>query len=191
MNLPEPNLDRETAMNLWISERSDYAKEQVVLNNKGLVGNVLKSLNLDFFDDDLFMTGLVGVVKAVNKFDSERGFEFSTWATPIIRNEILHTLRKKQVISAFSLDELYKVERGDEVLFADMIADERRFEEESIANIHFENMFNSLNETEKRIISLRMDGKTQQEIGKACGISQAQASRIIKKIYQKYKTEFD
>lgn len=45
MNLPKPTLDRDTAMKLWINEHSDYAKEQVVLNNVGMVGIVLKSLN--------------------------------------------------------------------------------------------------------------------------------------------------
>lgn len=50
-------------MELWIAEHSDYAKEQVVLNNKGIVAIVLKSLNLDPLDEDLFSTGLVAVVR--------------------------------------------------------------------------------------------------------------------------------
>lgn len=45
MNLPKPTIDRESAMKLWIEEHSDYSKEQVVLNNTGMVGLVLKSLN--------------------------------------------------------------------------------------------------------------------------------------------------
>lgn len=69
MNLPKPTLDRKTAMKLWIEERSDYAKEQAVLNNVGMVGIVLKSLNLNPFDEDLFSVGLIGVVKAVNTFN--------------------------------------------------------------------------------------------------------------------------
>lgn len=59
MNLQKPQIDRETAMKLWIEERSDYAKEQVVLNNIGMVGVVLKSLNLNPLDEDLFSTGIV------------------------------------------------------------------------------------------------------------------------------------
>lgn len=63
MNLPNPQIDRETAMKLWIEEHSDYAKEQVVLNNVGIVGIVLKSLKLNPLDEDLFSTGLIGVEK--------------------------------------------------------------------------------------------------------------------------------
>lgn len=95
MNLPKPTLNRETAMKLWIKERSDYAKEQVILNNTGMVGLVLKSLNLNTQDEDLYSIGMIGVVKAVNTFNPDKGVKFSTYATPIIRNEILMTFRKK------------------------------------------------------------------------------------------------
>lgn len=96
MNFPEPELSRDAAMELWISEHSDYAKEQVVLNNVRLIGLVLRKLNLNFRDEDLFATGLIGLVKAVIKFDSEKGVKFSTFATRVISNEILMTFRKKK-----------------------------------------------------------------------------------------------
>ena len=73
MNLPKPQIDRESAMKLWIEEHSDYAKEQVVLNNTGIVGIILKSLNLNPLDADLFSTGIIGVVKAVNTFNLDKG----------------------------------------------------------------------------------------------------------------------
>lgn len=104
MNFPRPTLDRETTMKLWIEERSGYAKEQVVLNNTGIVVIALKSLNLNPLDEDLFSIGLIGVVKAVNTFNPDKGFTFSTYATRIVRNEILMTFRKKRITPAFSLD---------------------------------------------------------------------------------------
>lgn len=82
-------------MKLWIEEHSDYAKEQVVLNNVGMVGIVLKSLNLNTQDEDLYSIGMIGVVKAVNTFNPDKGVKFTTYAAPIIRNEILMTFRKK------------------------------------------------------------------------------------------------
>lgn len=103
MKLPKPKIDRETAMKLWIEEHSDYAKEQVVLNNAGMVGLVLKSLNLNPLDEDLFSIGLIGVVKAVNTFNPDKGVRFSSYATPIVRNEILMTLRKKELCLHFHL----------------------------------------------------------------------------------------
>lgn len=189
MNFPIPTLDRETAMQLWIEEHSDYAKEQVVLNNTGMVGIVLKSLNLNPLDDDLFSIGIIGVVKAVNTFNPDKGFTFSGYATPVIRNEILMTFRKKRIIPAFSLDEPYDLRNGESVDFSEMIADNSRFEEEVIADIQMERMLSTLSDREKKIISLSMDGKTQMEIAEVCDISQSQVSRIIKSIYKKWRKQ--
>lgn len=189
MNLPKPTLDRETTMKLWIKERSDYAKEQVILNNTGVVGIVLKSLNLNPLDEDLFSVGLIGLVKAVNAFNSDKGVKFSAYATPVIRNEILMTLRKKRIIPAFSLDEPCDLWNGESVNFTETIADSRRFEEKVIADVQMEQMFSNLGDREKKIISLSMDGKKQREIADMCGISQAHVSRIIKSIYKKWRKQ--
>lgn len=48
-------------MKLWISDHSEYAKEQVVLNNVGLIGLVMKRLNLNLFDEDLYENGIIGL----------------------------------------------------------------------------------------------------------------------------------
>lgn len=189
MNLPKPKLDRKSAMKLWVEERSDYDKERVVLNNVGIVGIVLKSLNLNTQDEDLYSTGLIGVVKAVNTFNPDKGFTFSAYATQIIRNEIFLAFRKKRITHTFSLDESCQLENGDSVGFSEMIADSRRFEEEVIADMQMKQIFSTLSAREKKIISLSMGGKTQREIAKICGISQAQVSRIIKSIYRKWRKQ--
>lgn len=189
MNFPKPTLDRESAMKLWIGERSDYAKEQVILNNVGIVGLVLKSLNLNPLDEDLFQIGLIGLVKTINTFDPDKGVKVFTYAMPIIRNEMLTTLRKKRIIPTFSLDEPYQLENGDLVNFSEMIAYSRCFEEEVIADMQMKQIFSKLSDREKKIISLSMGGKTQREIAKICGISQAQVSRIIKSIHNKWRKQ--
>ena len=189
MKFPKPTLDRENAMKLWIDEHSDYAKEQVVLNNVGMVGISLKSLNLNPLDEDLFSIGIVGVVKAVNAFNPDKGFAFSAYATQVIRNEILMTLKKKRIIPASSLDEAYVFGNGDSVNFSEMIADGRRFEDEVIANMQMKQIFSTLSDREKKIVSLSVDGKTQREIAEILGISQSYVSRIIKSIYKKWRKQ--
>lgn len=191
MNFPKPQIDRETAMQLWIEEHSDYAKEQIVLNNQGMIRIALKSLNLNPLDEDLFSIGLIGLVKAVNTFNPNKGFAFSTYATRIIRNEILTTFKKKRIIPAFSLDEPYNLDNGESVDFSEMIADNKRFEEEVIADMQTEQIFSSMSEREKKIITLSMQDKTQREIAKICGISQSYVLRIIKSIYKKWRKQND
>lgn len=125
-------------------------------------------------------------MNAVNTFNPNKGVKFTSYATPIIRNEILMTFRKKLIIPAFSLDELYDLGNGESIEFSEMIADSRSFEEEVIADMQIEQIFSILSEREKKIINLSMHDKTQREIAGICGISQAKVSRIIKSIYKKW-----
>lgn len=185
MRYQKPEIDRETALNLWISEHSDYAKEQVILNNVGIVGMVLKSLSLNPLDEDLFQIGMVGLVKTVNTLKPDKAVKFTTYAAPIIRNEILMTLRKKRIIPAFSLDEEYQLDNSESVSYADMIPSEERFEGLVDSWMDFEIFLNRLNDREKKIVLLSVNDITQMKIAQEIGISQSYVSRILKGIQKK------
>lgn len=189
MNLPKAELDRDKAMELWLEEHSEYAKEQLVLSNIGMIGIVMKSLNISVMDEDTFATGMVGLVKAVNGFDISKGFAFSTYATNVIRNEILMTFRKKKVDIAFSLDDVLNLDNGECVSYADMTASNTQFEDEIECTIALKQFFDNLSEKEKAVIILTSKkNMTQCDVAKKLGISQAQVSRIIKIARSKYET---
>ena len=44
-------------------------------------------------EDDLFQVGCIGLIKALRKYDSERGTAFTTYAVPVITGEIKMYLR--------------------------------------------------------------------------------------------------
>lgn len=187
MKLPKAEIDIDTAMKLWQTERSEYAKEQLVLANAGIIGLVLKSIGLSEWDDDLFSTGIVGLIKAINSFDFEKGFKFSTYATRVIRNEILMTFRKKMVDVAFSLDDSANLENGEKVPYVSMISSGKQFEDEVICKVQCEEMLCKLSERERNIMILFfVHDKTQCEISSLTGLSQSYISRIIKGVKRKY-----
>ncbi len=75
------------------------AREYVVEQNIGLVWSVVrKFLNRGHEADDLFQVGCIGLIKAVEKFDSSFGVRFSTYAVPVIMGEIKRHIRDDGII---------------------------------------------------------------------------------------------
>lgn len=69
-------------------------RDKMIENNIGLVhsiANRFKGRGVDY--DDLFQSGCVGLIKAVDNFDESRGFAFSTYAVPVIMGEIKRIFR--------------------------------------------------------------------------------------------------
>ena len=70
---------------------------------------------------------------------------------------------------------------GDELLLVDQIGDEKSTDENWTEKVAIDSAMNVLGDREKKIIYLRYyEGKTQTEISKEVGISQAQVSRLEK-----------
>lgn len=89
MNFPKSELSKHEALQLWSTCYSEYAKEQIILSNYGIVFSVMQKLSIPVSDEDMFQTGIIGLLKAINTFDVSKGYQFSTYAFPIVRNEIL------------------------------------------------------------------------------------------------------
>lgn len=71
-----------------------YEREITVQQNLGLVhacAKRFKGRGIEY--DDLFQAGCLGLVKAVDNFDKERGFKFSTYAVPVIIGEMKRLFR--------------------------------------------------------------------------------------------------
>lgn len=69
-------------------------REQMINDNIGLVhsiANRFRSRGAEY--DDLFQAGCIGLIKAVDAFDEDKGFAFSTYAVPVIMGEIKRIFR--------------------------------------------------------------------------------------------------
>ena len=66
------------------------AREKIIRHNLRLVAHIVKKYYaLPGDQDDLISIGTIGLVKAVNTFDSTRQARFSTYASKCIENAIL------------------------------------------------------------------------------------------------------
>lgn len=69
-------------------------RDKMIEDNIGLVHSIAKHFTGRGVDyEDLFQTGCVGLIKAVDNFDESKGFKFSTYAVPVIMGEIRRIFR--------------------------------------------------------------------------------------------------
>lgn len=82
-----------------ISEGSLEARETYIEGNLRLVLSVIKRFSsANESADDLFQIGCVGLIKAIDNFNSELGVKFSTYAVPMIIGEVRRFLRDNSSI---------------------------------------------------------------------------------------------
>ena len=89
-------------------------KQKLVTNNLRFVLNVSKYYhNSDFYQlSDIISSGNIGLIRAVEEFDPNRGFQFSTYAVYWIKQSILDGIAKeskmiKQPIKAHSVNQKF------------------------------------------------------------------------------------
>lgn len=75
------------------------AQDILVGNNIGLVWSIVRRFqNRGHETEDLFQIGCIGLIKAINKFDTTYEVKFSTYAVPMIIGEIKRFLRDDGII---------------------------------------------------------------------------------------------
>ena len=82
-----------------IKKGDEQAKEEYIKGNLRLVLSVIKRFGASNENpDDLFQIGCIGLIKAVNNFNTELDVKFSTYAVPMIIGEIRRYMRDNNSI---------------------------------------------------------------------------------------------
>lgn len=172
-------------------------RDELIINNIRLVRYVIHKMNLHHRADEYYDAGLIGLVKAANKFNPDKGIKFSSFAVTCIRNEILIEIRKEYPERPISLDITVSVNGYDnknELTLLDMIPDSFNMEEYIIEKEKYDVMNKALlalTDRELTIFKLyygRHD-MTQKEIAMLLGTTQSNMSRIMKNIIKKLRKE--
>ena len=89
-------LDGETTLEyIKAAQRGDeYAKEQLIVHNMPLIKSIVARYRGNATEyEDLIQLGSMGLVKAINNFDTNYNVRFSTYAVPMIAGEIKRFIR--------------------------------------------------------------------------------------------------
>lgn len=94
-------------------------RDAFIENNLGLVHSICKRFcgrGIEY--DDLYQAGCMGLVKAADGFDSDRGLMFSTYAVPVIMGEVRRLFRDGGAVKVSrSVKELgLKINREKQIL---------------------------------------------------------------------------
>lgn len=179
---------------------SAAAKNTLIERNLRLVAHITKKyVNYQNDSQDLLSIGAIGLIKAINTYNSEKKVRLATYAARCIENEILMYIRQnKKRRRDYSLQDTVGFDKdGNEVMLQDRIADPSRPIDDEVEtrlriNALLNCIGNTLTEREKQIIALRYalserDELTQREIADILGISRSYVSRIEKKALSKLK----
>lgn len=81
-------------------EAAGNAREELTEKNGRLVFSIAQSITIwpRLSDDDMFQEGMIGLMKAIDRFDPERGFKLATYATPYIRRAMLKASAEKSTL---------------------------------------------------------------------------------------------
>lgn len=75
------------------------AREVLIEQNLGLVHHIVRRfLGRGYEAEDLFQIGVIGLIKAIDKFNTEYSVQFSTYAVPLITGEIKRFIRDDGLI---------------------------------------------------------------------------------------------
>lgn len=184
-------------------EQVKEAKEILVERNMRLVAHIVRKYqNTDEELDDLLSIGCIGLIKAIDSFDYQKG-RLATYACRCIDNELLMLLRgKKKMSRDVSLyDSIGTDKEGNEIRLLDVLEMPQRDYLEQIEGAddrkRLQRYFKeSLTAREREILILRYGlggcrAITQSQVGERLGISRSYVSRIEKKALLKLKHRFD
>ncbi len=195
--------EEKTYLKAYKETGDKNAKDMLIKHNLRLVAHVAKKYQGSEDSDDLISTGTIGLIKAINTFDTEKGIQLATYTARCIENEILMLLRaNKKYQTTVSLSDSVGTDKdGNELTLMDLLSDDgeslfvtalKRSERLKLIEI----AKSCLTEREFIVISLRygLKGSTplpQREVANFLKISRSYISRIENKAIQKIKTEIE
>ena len=185
------------------------ARDKLVTDNMGLVVSVARRyVGRGQELEDLIQIGLIGLVKAIDRFDMDYEVKLSTYAVPLIQGEILKTIYYRadryrheveknrgtepgieeicEAIGATPEELVMAMDAASDVTCIDDLHAEMCGTEDGdriVDRLCVSQLLDTLTPDERKLVVLRyFQDKTQGQTGQILGMSQVQVSRLEKKI---------
>ena len=201
----KPLSTKEEQQYLYAWKQGDVeARDILIEHNLRLVAHIVKKYsNSDKEIEDMISIGTIGLIKAIDTFQVEKGIRLATYASCCIENELLMLFRceKKMARDVSLLEPIGADKEGNEICLLDIIESEPVNVAEQMDmrnNIQKLGIFMKrvLSKREQDILILRygLFGRkemTQREIAVQMGISRSYVSRIEKKALKKLRNCYE
>ena len=183
-------------------DKDENAKEILIERNMRLVAHIAKKYNNSSEDqDDLISIGTIGLIKAIETYNVDKGTRLATYASKCIENEILMHIRtnKKNKVQVSLQDPIGMDKEGNEISLIDVLGTDIDYILDQVElkvqiGKLYEQLDKILTQREKEIVLLRYGlttsgYKTQREIAQKFDISRSYVSRIEKRALKKLRKE--
>jgi len=191
-SIPNFNKDANDIEILRSMEPQDR-RECLITNNIRLAISVAQKFS---YEEDYESVAMIGLIKAADTFDIEKGNRFATYAARVIQNDILMYIRKnKRYLPIISFETIIPGTDENPLTIEDTLS----YEDEQLMNLEqaeqtleLHNIIHSLPDRECKIICLlygigESRSYRQNEVAKRLGLSQSYISRLEKNILKKMK----
>ena len=203
-SFPKPlSAQRERELLQKMKQNGDLdARNELIEHNLRLVSHIIKKYYSNYDEqEDLISIGTIGLIKAIDSFDVDKGIRLATYAARCVENEILMHYRSRKKDSAnISVNEPIDTDSEgnpltliDIIYCDDTISDDIDLKKKS-ARLY--ELIDAMDEGRDKEIIIRRYGLyntkelTQREIADKMGISRSYVSRIEKKVLGELREKF-
>lgn len=203
-SFPKPLCDEEEYDIIRRCSNGDKeARDILIERNLRLVVHIVKRYFTSDRDlDDLISIGTIGLIKAIDSYNTDKNIKLATYASKCIDNELLMFLRnsRKQSREVYLHEPIGCDKEGNEISLLDIIeSSEKDVVEDIMLQENIKKLYDiikaTLTERELKIITMRygLYGSrevTQREVASELNISRSFVSRIEKKALLKLREGF-